>query len=196
MQQSDFAEAIGEIGDNRLLQVMKEDGYRHSDVCASRSKVPFDNSVLFQLHRLLFSWNEDLRRGAAHALRGICDPAGVKCVSRNWHKRDAVRGAGRMSFTPHSSASHHSSAVLEEVTSITGTRIPLHLTRSTRSLQLPSGIASSVTTTVFSRPALSKPTAASTLLAHCITSPCASMPRAMAAAGLLVDTKITVPAGL
>jgi hypothetical protein len=74
-QQSDFAETIGEIGDDRLLQVMKEDGYRHPEVCASRSKVPFDNSVLFQLHRVLFSWNEALRRGAAHALRGICDPA-------------------------------------------------------------------------------------------------------------------------
>jgi hypothetical protein len=74
-QQFELGEAIGEIGDNRLLQVMKQDGYKYSEVCASRSKVPFDNSVLPQLHWVLFSWNEDLRRGAAHALRGICDPA-------------------------------------------------------------------------------------------------------------------------
>jgi hypothetical protein len=74
-QQFDLGEAIGEIGDNRLLQVMKQDGYKHTEVCASRSKVPFDNSALPQLHRVLFSWNEDLRRGAADALRGICDPA-------------------------------------------------------------------------------------------------------------------------
>jgi hypothetical protein len=120
----------------------------------------------------------------------------MKCVSRNWHKGKAVRGPGRMSSTPHSSASHQSSAVLEEVTSTIGMSTPLHLIRSTRSLQLPSGIASSVTTTVFSLPALSKPTAASMLLAHRITSPCASIPRAMAAAGRLVDTKIIVPAAL
>jgi hypothetical protein len=53
-----------------------------------------------------------------------------------------------------------------------------------------------VTTTVFSWPALSKLMAASMLLAHCITGPCASMPREMVAAGRLADTIITVPAGL
>jgi hypothetical protein len=97
-----------------------------------------------------------------------------------------------ISSTPHSSASHQSSAVLEEVTSTIGMRTPLHLIRSTRSLQLPSGIASSVTTTAFSWPVLIKPIAASMLLAHRIASPCASIPRAMVAAGLLVATKITV----
>src|ERR1700758_3513243 len=80
----------------------------------------------------------------------------AKCISRNWHNGKAVRGPGRMSSTPHSSASHQSSAVLEEVTSTIGITTPLHLIRSTRSLQLPSGIASSVTTTVFSSRALSK----------------------------------------
>ena len=97
---------------------------------------------------------------------------------------------------PHSSASHQSSAVLEEVTSTTGIETPMHLTCSTRSLQLPSARASSVTTTVFSRAELSKSTAALMLRAHCITSPCASMSCATVASGLLLDTKITVPAGL
>lgn len=97
---------------------------------------------------------------------------------------------------PHSSASHQSSAVLEEVTSTMGAKISVHLTRSTRSLQLPSGRASSVTITVFSRDEVSKSTATLMLHAHCITSPCASMSCATVASGLLWDTKITVPAGL
>ena len=80
-QQSDIAEAIGEIGDNRLLQVMKPDGYKNSGVCASRSKVPFERSVLLLLEPLLFSSNKDLRRGTAHALRGICDPASASYLA-------------------------------------------------------------------------------------------------------------------
>jgi hypothetical protein len=101
-----------------------------------------------------------------------------------------------MSSTPHSSASHQSSAVLQEVTSTIGIRTPLHLTRSTRSLQLPSARASSVTITVFSRAELSKTTAALMLRAHCITSPCAATSCATVASGLLLDTKITIPARL
>jgi hypothetical protein len=60
------------------------------------------------------------------------------------------------SSKPHSSASHQSSAVLEEVTSTIGMSIPLHLTRSMRSLQFPSASASSVAITVFSRAELSR----------------------------------------
>jgi hypothetical protein len=74
-QQAELAEAIGEIGDNRLLQVMKPENYKNPEVCASRSNVPIDSSILHQLHPLLFSWHEDLSRGVAHALRGICAPA-------------------------------------------------------------------------------------------------------------------------
>jgi hypothetical protein len=96
---------------------------------------------------------------------------------------------------PHSSASHQSSAVMAEVTSTIGIGTPLLLTRSTRSLQLPSARASSVTITVFSRAELSRPSAAAMLGAHCITSPAASMSCATVAS-LLVETKITVPARL
>ena len=97
---------------------------------------------------------------------------------------------------PHSSASHQSSAVLEELASTIGTQISIALIRSTRSLQLPSARASSVAITVFPRAELSKSTAALMLRAHCITSPCASMSCRTVASGLLLDTKITVPACL
>ena len=98
---------------------------------------------------------------------------------------------------PHSSASHQSSAVLEELVSTIGTQIlSMPLIRSTRSLQLPSARASSVTITVFPRAELSKSTAALMLSAHCITSPCASMSCRTVASGLLLDTKITVPSCL
>ena len=120
----------------------------------------------------------------------------VPCVSKSWHKRGAMRYAGRMSSTPHSSASHQSSAVLEEVARTIGVEVSMDLTRSTRSLQLPSTRESSVTITVFSRAELSKSTAALMLRAHCITSPCASMSCATVASGFLLDTKITVPACL
>jgi hypothetical protein len=53
-----------------------------------------------------------------------------------------------------------------------------------------------VTIAVLSRDEVSKSTAALMLRAHCITSPCASMSRATVASGLLLDTKITVPACL
>ena len=97
---------------------------------------------------------------------------------------------------PHSSASHQSSAVLEEVKSTIGAEISVHLTRWTRSVQLPSASASSVTITVFSRAELSKSTAALMVRAHCITSPYASTSCATVDSGLPLDTKITVPARL
>ena len=86
---------------------------------------------------------------------------------------------------PHSSASHQSSAVLEEVTSTIGIEISMHLTCSTRSLQLPSARASSVTIAVFSRAELSRSTAALMPCANCTTSPCASRSCATVASGLL-----------
>jgi hypothetical protein len=115
------------------------------------------------------------------------------CVSKNWHRREAWSGAGRISSTQQSSASHQSSAVLAGVRSTIGIRISLHLTRATRSLQFPSAKASSVTITVPLPDEPSKPTAASMVRAHCITNPCASMSCATVASGLLLDTKITVP---
>ena len=73
---------------------------------------------------------------------------------------------------------------------------PKHLTRSTRSLQLPSGNASSVTTTVFSLAELSKSTAVLMLRAQCASSPCASISCTAVVSRLLLDTKIIVLAGL
>lgn len=118
---------------------------------------------------------------------------GVPNVPRNWHKREAWSGAGRISSTQQSSASHQSSAVLAGVRSTIGIGIPLHLTRATRSLQFPSAKASSVTITFPLPDEPSKPIAASMVRAHCMTNPCASMSCATVASGLLLDTKITVP---
>src|SRR5579859_499751 len=120
----------------------------------------------------------------------------ASCSPKSWHKRETTRCQGRMSSMPHSSASHHSSAVLEEVRSTTGVGIPTPLTRSTRSLQLPSVRASSVAITVLAHAELSKSTASLMLAAQCITSPRVSRSCATAASGLLLDTKIMVPARL
>ena len=97
---------------------------------------------------------------------------------------------------PHSSASHQSSAVLEEVVIRIGTQTSIPRVCSMRSLQLPSAKASSATITVFSRGELSKSTASLMLRAHCTTSPRASMSCMTEASGLPLDTKITVPARL
>src|ERR1700752_2710760 len=82
-------------------------------------------------------------------------------------RREADKGACRISSTPQSSASHHNSAVLVELRSTTGRYFPIHLTRSTKSLQLPSPSASSVMTTVPLTAESSKPEAALMLCAHC-----------------------------
>src|SRR5579883_2582390 len=86
--------------------------------------------------------------------------------------REARRDAGRMSSIPHSSASHQSSTVMEEVTSRIEVErlISMQLTRSTRSLQFPSAKASSVTITVFLHAELSKSAASLMLCADCTTS--------------------------
>lgn len=119
-----------------------------------------------------------------------------KYASSNLQKTGAFSGASRISSTPHSSASHQSSAVPAGVRSTIGITIPLHLTRSTRSLQLPSLRANSVTITVLSRVEVRKPAAALMLRAQCITSPWAFISCATGASGLLEDTNITVPARL
>lgn len=118
---------------------------------------------------------------------------GANCLSNNLNNREALTDAGRISFMPHSSASHHSSAVMAEVTSTIGMGISVQPIRSTRSLQLPSGRANSVTITVLSRGEWSKATAPAMLDAHSISSPWASISPVTVASGALLDTKITVP---
>ena len=82
-----------------------------------------------------------------------------------------------MSSTPHSSASHQSSAVLEEVTSTIGIRIPLH----PHPFDEISPIAISQgefreNNDALSRAELSRPSAAVMLAAHCITTPALRCP--------------------
>src|SRR5690242_11048112 len=84
----------------------------------------------------------------------------VGSTPKTSHKRDADTGVNRMSSTSQSSASHHNSAVLAEVISTTGMDVETPLTRSTRSLQLPSAKASSVTIAGASDPESSKSVAA------------------------------------
>ena len=69
-------------------------------------------------------------------------------LSKYSRMRVTVKGAGSISSTPHSSASHHSSEVLVGLTSATGMGFPRRLNSSIKSLQLPSLRASSVMTTV------------------------------------------------
>jgi hypothetical protein len=95
-----------------------------------------------------------------------------------------------MSSTPHSSASHHNSAVLVELTSRTG--MDLHLTASTKSVQLPSLSARSVITMVLSSPESSKPAAALIVRAHRNVMPRASISFSMPGSGLLAPTTMTV----
>src|SRR5690349_7460850 len=54
----------------------------------------------------------------------------VEATPMTSHKRDAVSGVVRTSSTPQSSASHHNSAVLVEVSSTTGMDVETLLTRS------------------------------------------------------------------
>jgi hypothetical protein len=68
----------------------------------------------------------------------------------------------------------------------------LHLTVSTKSLQLPSLSASSETTTVLSGPELSKTAAALILRAHRNLMPRASISFSIAGSGLLAPTMMTV----
>jgi hypothetical protein len=70
----------------------------------------------------------------------------LKCLAKYLHSWEVDKGACSISSTPHSSASHHNSAVLVELRSTTGMNFPILLTRSTKSLQLPSLRASSVMT--------------------------------------------------
>ncbi|MFC5864427.1 HEAT repeat domain-containing protein [Acidicapsa dinghuensis] len=82
--------SIGVIGDNRFLQALEATKYMHEVKCSSRVlvKQPLDSSVLPQLDALLSSPNVELRRGAAHALRGICDPSSVPVLAQALNDSD------------------------------------------------------------------------------------------------------------
>jgi len=100
-----------------------------------------------------------------------------------------------MSSTSHSSASHHNSAVLVELRSTTGMNFPRPLTRSIKSLQLPSVSASSVMTRVPLCADSSKPQAALMLRAHCTVMQRAFSLFSMPGSGSLLATMMTAPAG-
>jgi hypothetical protein len=100
-----------------------------------------------------------------------------------------------MSSTPYSSASHHSSAVLVELRSTTGTKFPIHLTRSTKSLQLPSLSESSVMTRVPFSVDWSRPEAALMLGAHCTVMPRVVNSFSMAGSGSLSATMMSALTG-
>jgi hypothetical protein len=96
-----------------------------------------------------------------------------------------------MSSTPHSSASHHNSAVLVELRSTTGMNFPIPLTRSTKSLQLPSPSASSVITRVPLWADSSKPEAALMLRANSTVMPQASSSFSILGPGPVLATMMT-----
>lgn len=73
-----ITEAIGGIGNDQIRRVLEAGGDKQSAYCPCKTKVPFDRSVPPLLDSLLSSQNRDLRRAAAHALRGICDPSSVR----------------------------------------------------------------------------------------------------------------------
>ena len=96
-----------------------------------------------------------------------------------------------MSSTPHSSASHHNSAVLVELRSTTGMNFLVLLTRSTKSLQLPSLSASSVMTSVPLWADSSKPEAALMLRANRTVMPQAFSSFSMLGSGPVLATMMT-----
>jgi HEAT repeats len=72
------ADAIGDIGNFQIRRALEAGGDQRSAYCPSRTKIPFDRSVPPLLDSLLSSPNVELRRVAAHALRGICDPSSAR----------------------------------------------------------------------------------------------------------------------
>ena len=109
--------------------------------------------------------------------------------------READKGASSISSIPHSSASHHNSEVRVALTSATGLGFPIHLTISTKSLQLPSLSSSSVMTTVPLGAESSKAVAAVILGAHRTPMPRASISFSMPGTGLVVHSTMIVFAG-
>lgn len=73
-------DAIGEIGIDRTRRVLEAGGGKRAAYCSSRAGLPFDQSVVSRLESTLTSSNLDLRRAAARALRGICDPSSASAL--------------------------------------------------------------------------------------------------------------------
>ena len=67
-----------------MRQAWEATKYMQEITCASTvlAKQPLDRSVLTQLYPLLYSPNVELRRGAAHALRGICDSPSIPVLAQ------------------------------------------------------------------------------------------------------------------
>jgi len=88
--QSRIAASIGAIGDNRVRQALDVTKYMRKVTCASTALAehPLDPSVLPQLYPLLLSQNVGLRRGAAHALRAICDPSSADVLAQALNDSD------------------------------------------------------------------------------------------------------------
>jgi len=88
--ESRIAASIGVIGDNRMRQAWEATKYMQEVKCASTvlAKQPLDSSVLPQLYPLLSSPNVELRRGAAHAFRGICESSTVPALAQALNDSD------------------------------------------------------------------------------------------------------------
>src|SRR5215470_18793930 len=118
----------------------------------------------------------------------------VECP-RISHKREADTGVNKISSTPQSSASHHNSAVLVELTSTMGMELEINLTCSTRSVQLPSVNARSATMAVLSDAKTSKSLAALMLFAHSTLRPRRCKSCSIVASGFLPLTNMMVFTG-
>src|SRR5262249_5180300 len=118
----------------------------------------------------------------------------VECP-RISHKREADNGVNKISSTPQSSASHHNSAVLVELTSTMGMELEINLTCSTRSFQLPSAKARSATMAVLSDTEASKALAALMLFAHSTLRPLRCKSCSIIASGFLLLTNMMVFTG-
>lgn len=88
--QSRIGESIGVIGDNRWFEALEATKYSQVVKCASKylAKRPLDGSILPQLYPLLSSPNVEFRRGAAHALRRICESSSVPALAQALNDSD------------------------------------------------------------------------------------------------------------
>lgn len=117
-------------------------------------------------------------------------PRPVECP-RISHKREADNGANRTSSTSQSSACHHNSAVMVELTSTMGTELDIHLTCSTRSVQFPSAKVRSATMAALSVADASKSVAVLMPFAHSTLRPRRCKSCSIIASGFLALTKMT-----
>ena len=147
-------------------------------------------------------WYPALRPEGQPAQKAACPPESPALHShregemcRYSQRRETDKGASSISSTPHSSASHHNSEVRVGLTSATRTGLPIRLSRSTKSLQLPSLSASSVMTTAQLQAESSKAVAAVILWAHRTLMPRASISVSMPGTGLVAHNTMIFLAG-